>query len=79
MNGPETRRQRAQLNAFDATLLQKRDWILKVVVRVLRAIGGINSSRRHGIAVDGFDHAEFIRSNFDQRHFPHYLLEWILD
>src|SRR5438034_10137535 len=60
MDWPQTRRQCAQLNTFHAALLQKRNWILKIVMPVLRAIRSEDSSRRHGIAVDCFDQPEFI-------------------
>src|SRR5688572_7546099 len=75
MDGPQSRRQRAQLDAFDSTLLDERDWILEVVVCVLRAIGSEDSSRRHRFAVNSFDNAEFVWSNLNQRHFAHDALE----
>ena len=38
MDGPQTRRQSAQLNAFDAALFDEGNRILKIVVRILGAI-----------------------------------------
>ena len=79
MDGPESRRQSAKLNAFDATLFDEGDGILKVVVRVLCAIGGEDSTRRHWLAVDGFDYSQFVSADFNQRHFAHNALERVLD
>ena len=60
MNRPQSRRQRAQLYALDAALFDKGDRVLKVVVRVLRAVGREDSARRHRLAVDRFDHADLV-------------------
>src|SRR5690349_7425588 len=66
VNGPQSRRQRAQLNAFDAALHDERDRVLEIVVRVLRAIGREDASWRHRFAVHGFNDAELVWSNLDQ-------------
>src|SRR5262245_7593649 len=60
MNWPKSRRQSAQLNSLHTALLEKRDRILKVVVRVLCAIGCIDSTGGHWFAIDRFNHAEFV-------------------
>src|SRR5215831_17586390 len=60
MNRPKAGRQCAQLNAFYAALFEKRDWILKVVVCVLGAIGSEDSPGRHWFAVNGFNDAELV-------------------
>ena len=65
MNGPQTRRQRAQLNALNAALLDESDRILKIVVRVLSAIEGEDSAREHGFTIDCFDNPQFIRADFN--------------
>src|ERR1700682_4018100 len=79
MDGPQTGRQRSQLNTFDTTLFDEGDWVLKVVVRILGAVEGEDSARQHGLAVNRFDYAEFVRADLDQRHFAHDPLERILD
>src|SRR6266576_1698259 len=79
MNGPQTGRQRSQLNTFDATLFDEGDWVLKVVVRILCAVECEDSAGQHGLAVNRFDYPEFVRADLDQRHFAHDPLERILD
>src|SRR2546425_1219100 len=79
MDGPKTRRQSAELNAFDAALFDEGDWILKVVVRVLCTIGREDSTWRHWLAIDCFDYSQFVSADLDQRHFAHDALERILD
>ena len=79
MDGPKTRRQGAELNAFDPTLFDEGDWILKVVVRVLGAIGSEDSAWRHWLAIDCFDYSQFVSADFDQRHFADDALERVLD
>src|SRR2546425_13216790 len=79
MDGPKARRQSAKLDAFDATLFDEGDWILKVVVRVLGAIGGEDSTRRHWLAIDCFDYSQFVSADFNQRHFADDALERVLD
>src|ERR1043166_3617290 len=68
MYGPFTRRQRAKLNALDTALLDERDRVLKVIVRILRPIGSKYAAHRHRLAVDRVDHAELIGTDLDQRH-----------
>ena len=65
MDGPQTRRECPQLNALHATLFDKGDWILKIVVRILRAVWSKNSAWRHGLAVDSFHDAEFVCADFN--------------
>src|SRR5581483_3132210 len=79
MYGPQSRRQRAQLNAFHAALFYERNRILKVVVRVLRAVGREDAARRHRFTVDCFDDTEFVWSNLNQRHFADDSLKRKLD
>src|ERR1043165_5102644 len=79
MYGPQSRRQRAQLDAFYASLFDERDRILKVVVRVLRAIGCEDAARRDRFTVDCFDDAEFVWPNLDERHFAHHSFKRKLD
>src|SRR5712691_7356940 len=79
MNWPQAGGQRAQLDAFDAALLDEGNRVLEIVVRILRAIEGENSARQHGFAIDGFDDPQFVRADFDQRHFAHHALKRILD
>ena len=79
MDGPKARRQSAELNAFDATLFDEGDWILKVVVRVLCAIGGKDSAWHHWLAIDCFDYSQLVSADFNQRHFAHNALERVLD
>src|SRR5437764_3909486 len=79
MDGPKARRQSAELNAFDPALFDESDWILKVVVRVLCAIGGEDSTRHHWLAIDCFDDSQFVSADFDQRHFADDTLERVLD
>src|SRR5438876_12281815 len=79
MDGPKARRQSAELNAFDPTLFDESDWILKVVVRVLCTIGGEDSTWRDWLAIDCFDYSQFVSADLDQRHFAHVALELILD
>ncbi len=69
MNRPFSRRQSSQLNAFHAALFDKRNRVLKIVVRVLRSVGRENRAGLHRFAVNRFDHAEFVRADFDERHF----------
>ena len=71
MNGPQSRRQSAQLNAFDAALLDESDRVLKIVVSVLGAIGRKDSAGGHRLAVDRFDDAQFVGADLDQRHLAH--------
>ena len=66
--GHKPGRQRAQLNAFDAALLDESDRVLKIVVRVLRAVEREDSARQHWLAVDCFDDTQFIGADLDQRH-----------
>src|SRR5262249_29344118 len=75
MDGPQARRQRSKLNAFDSATLYERDRVLKVVVCVLSSVGREDSSRRHRLAVDGFDYSHLVWTDFDQREFANDLLE----
>src|SRR5207248_11742476 len=70
MNRPQSRRQGAQLNSFDATLLDEGDRVLKIVVSILRAVRRKNSSRKIWLAVDSFDDAHLVGANFDQWYRP---------
>src|SRR6185503_17435497 len=79
MNGPQTWRQGAQLNALHAALFYKSNRILKIVVRVLRAVRSKNSARQHRFAIDGFDNAHFVCANLNQRHLSNYSLKRVLD
>src|SRR6185295_19198311 len=79
VNRPKTRRQRAKLNAFDSAAFDECDGILKIVVRVLRAIGCEDSTGRHRLPVDGFDYAHLIGSDLDQWEFPDDFLEGPFD
>ena len=79
MNRPQSRRQRAQLNAFDAALLDEGNRVLEIVMRVLRAVGREDAARRIRFAVDGFDDAHLVGTNFDERHFAHDFLKRPLD
>src|ERR1051325_1157150 len=79
MDGPQTGRECSQLNALHATLFDKGDRILKIIVCVLRAVGRKNSARRHGLAVNGIYDAKFISADFNQRHFSDYPFERILN
>src|SRR5258706_8093093 len=75
MNRPQAWRQRSQLNAFDAALFDERNRILKIVMRVLRAIQRENSSRQHRLAVNRLNDTELIGANLDQRNFAHDFLK----
>src|SRR5947207_3180145 len=79
MNRPQARRQRAKLNALYSAAFYESDGVLKIVVRVLRAIGGKDSSRRHRLAVDGFNDAHLIGADLDQRKLANDLLEGPFD
>src|SRR5688572_2946652 len=79
MYGPESRRQRTQLNTLNATLFDERDWILEVVVGVLRAVGCEDASGRHRFTVNCFNDAEFVWSNLNERHFANYPFKRKLD
>src|SRR6266403_1341885 len=69
MNGPQARRQGPQLNAFHTALFDEGDRILKIIVRILSAIGSEDSAGGHRLAVNRFDYAQFVRTDFDQRDF----------
>src|SRR6185369_18078586 len=79
MDGPETRRQRAKLNTFYAALLNERDRILEIVVRVLCAVGREDSTWRHWFAVNRFDYAHLVSANLDQRDFANDFFKRKLD
>src|SRR6185436_3785457 len=79
VNRPQARWQRPQLNALYAALFDERDRILKVVVGVLRAVKCEDSSWQHRLAIDGFNHAQFIGANFDQRHLAYDFLKGKFD
>src|SRR5260370_42490864 len=65
MNWPQPGWQRSQLNTFYAALLNKGNWILKIVVGVLSAIGREDASRKHWLAVDRLNDADFIGAYFN--------------
>ena len=79
MDRPFSGRQRAKLDALDAALFDERDRVLKIVMRVLRAVGCKDAAHRHRLAVDGLDNAELVRADLDQRHFLHDALDRIHD
>src|SRR5262249_32948974 len=66
MDRPQTWRQGSKLYALHAALLDKRNRVLKVVVRVLGAVGREDSSGRHRLPVDRLDNGPLIRANLDQ-------------
>src|SRR6478672_5753697 len=71
MYGPETRRDRAELNTFHAALFDKRDRILEVVVSILCAVRREDATGRHRFAVNGFNDAHLIGANLDQGDFAY--------
>src|ERR1051326_3536277 len=75
MYGPQARRQCPQLNTFHAAAFDERDGILKVVMSVLSTVGREDSARRHRLAVNGFDDAQFVGANLNQRHFAYDFLK----
>src|SRR5690349_8714978 len=79
MDGPQTRRQCPQLNAFYAAAFDERDRILEVVVSILSAVRREDATWRHRLAVNGFDNAHFIGADLDQRHFAYDFLKRKLD
>ncbi len=79
MDGPQARRQRAQLDAFHTALFDERDRVLEVVVCVLRAIGSEDAPRRHRFTVNGFDDAHLVGTDLDQRHLANYAFKRKLD
>src|ERR1041385_4691166 len=79
MDGPETRRQCAELNTFYTALFDERDRILEVVVSILRAIRCEDPAGRHRFTVNRFDHAHLISANLDQRNFAYDFLKRKLD
>src|SRR5689334_24889197 len=79
MDGPQTRRQGPQLNTFHAAAFDERDRILEVVVSILGAVRREDSARRHRLTVYGFDDAQLVGANLDERHFPHHFFKRKLD
>src|SRR5947209_11154128 len=79
MNRPESRRQRAKLNAFDAAAFDEGNRVLKIVVRVLRAVRRKVSASGQRLAVNSFYDAKLVRAYLNQRDFPHDLLKRPLD
>src|SRR6185503_11684702 len=79
MDGPESGRKRTQLDAFHPTSFDERNRILKVVMRVLSAIGCEDTTRRHRFAVYRFYDPHLIGADFDQRHFTHDFFKRKLD
>src|SRR5262245_922019 len=79
VNGPQSRWQRPHLDALYAALFDERDRVLKVVVRVLRAVGGENSARRQRLAVNRLDHANLVGAYLDQRRLLHHAFEGPFD
>src|SRR3954470_6640894 len=79
MDGPETRRQRAKLNTFYAALLNERDRILEIVVRVLGAVGSEDSTWRHWFAVNRLNDAHLVSANLDQGNFANDFFKGKLD
>ena len=55
MYGPKSGRQSAQLNTFYSATLDERDWVLKVIVCILRAVGSEDTARRHWFTVNRFN------------------------
>src|SRR5215213_3511527 len=79
MDGPQSGRQGAELNALDAAAFDERYRVLEVVVRILRAVGSKDAARRHRLAVDRLDDSHLIGADLDQRHFPHDFFKRKLD
>src|SRR5262245_41852628 len=79
MNGPEPWWQCAKLNPLDTTALDECDGVLKVIVRVLRPVGGKDAAWRHRFAVNGFNYSHLVRTYLDQRELANDLLEGPLD
>src|SRR5204862_8026406 len=79
MNRPQAGRQRAKLYAFDAAAFDEGNRVLKIIVRVLRAVWSKVSACGQRLAVNRFDDAEFVRADLDQRNFTHHALERPLD
>src|SRR5690242_16513888 len=79
MDGPETRRQCAELNTFHAALFDERDRILKVVVSILSAIRREDATRRHWLAVYCFNHTELVSTDLDQGNFADHFFKRKLD
>jgi hypothetical protein len=70
MDGPQSRRQGAQLNSFDAALLDESDWVLKIVVSILGPVRRKDTTRKIWLSVDGFDDTHLVGPYFDQWHRP---------
>src|SRR5436853_6017977 len=79
MNRPQAGRQRAKLDAFDAAAFDEGNRVLKIVVRVLRAVGREVSAGGQRLAVNRFDDTEFVRADLDEWNFTHDALERPLD
>src|SRR5436853_4944431 len=79
MNRPQARRQRAKLYAFDAAAFDEGNRVLKIVVRVLRAIRSEVSACGQRLAVNRFDDAKLVRADLYERHFTDDLLKRPLD
>jgi hypothetical protein len=70
MDGPQSRRQSAQLNSFDAALLDESDGVLKIVVSILGPVRRKDSAGKIWLSIDGLDDTHFVSPNFDQRYGP---------
>src|SRR3977135_1099828 len=55
MDRPQPGWQRSQLNTVDTTLLDESDWVLKIVVCVLRAVWCEDASGKHWFTINSFD------------------------
>src|SRR2546423_9178855 len=79
MDGPQSRRQCAQLNTFHAAAFDKRDRILEVVVCILCTIRCEDATWRHWFTVHRFDDAHFVSTDLDQWNLAYNFFERKLD
>ena len=66
MNRPQSRRQRAKLYAFDAAAFDEGNRVLKIVVRVLRAVRRKVPASGQRLAINSFYNTKLVRAYLNQ-------------
>src|SRR5258705_1139702 len=79
VNGPQSWGQCAKLNSLDAAALDERDWVLEIVVSVLRSVRCKDPARWVWFTVDSFDDSHLIGSDLNQRDLAHNFFKRKLD